>query len=110
PVEETSRGAVTRLGMDVGDRERVWVKLCDYAGNVSVIEIGSEPISFLKGDCDLNGTVDSVDALLALRHALGIIELEGPAFLAGDIDGNGVIDSTDALFILRYALEIIHEL
>ncbi len=110
PVEETSRGAVTRLGMDVGDSRYVWVKLCDYAGNVSVIEIGSEPISFLKGDCDLNGTVDSVDALLALRHALGIIELEGPAFLAGDIDGNGVIDSTDALFILRYALEIIHEL
>ena len=108
-VEEPGRGAQTELTFGVGGREEVWVKLGDYAGNVSVVhaEAGSD---FLKGDCDLNGVVESADALLAMRAALGLAVLEGDAFAAGDIDGNGAVSGADALQILRYVLRLIDEL
>ena len=66
--------------------------------------------SSMIGDIDSNGTVDSVDALLALRCAIGIMELNGTQLAAADVNGNGVCDSTDALLILRFALGLIDEL
>lgn len=107
-VEEDSRGAVTSMSVSVGSRDKVWVKVGDYAGNADIIEV--DRATFLKGDCDLNGVVTGNDALLALRHALGLITLEGEALLAGDVDGNGVISGNDALLILRFALGLLPEL
>ena len=62
----------------------------------------------MLGDVDGNGVIDTTDALLALRHALGIINLSPAERQRADVDGNGVIDTTDALLILRYALGIIN--
>ena len=67
---------------------------------------GHEEQSFLLGDVDINGAVESVDALLALRCALGIIELSDEQFLRADVDRNGAVESMDALMILRAALGI----
>ena len=67
-------------------------------------------VHYLKGDVNNDGVVDSVDALMALRCALGIIDLDGPAFEAADVNGDGMIRSDDALMILRYALGIISSL
>jgi lactocepin len=103
-VEESSRGAVTSLSVNVGSRDKVWVKLGDYAGNTAVIEVERDP--FLRGDCNLNGIVDAADALLALRYSLDLASLSELGLLAGDVDGNGIVDAADALIIMRYVLEL----
>ena len=60
----------------------------------------------VRGDANGDGTVDTEDALLVLRAALGI-DGDSAALLANcDMDGSGVIDTTDALLILRLALGI----
>lgn len=74
---------------------------------VGITRGGEEPHDFLPGDVDMNGIVDSVDALLALRYALGIVELNDEQLLRGDVDQNGTVDSVDALIILRMSLGII---
>lgn len=62
---------------------------------------------YLLGDVDLNGTVEIADALLALRHAMGSITLEGLSLLAGDVDLDSSVTATDATKILRYAMGLI---
>ncbi|MBO6061073.1 MAG: dockerin type I repeat-containing protein [Clostridia bacterium] len=62
--------------------------------------------SILMGDVDLDGTVTSVDALLALRYAMGLVELTPEQIARGDLDGDGVVTSVDALEILRISLGI----
>jgi hypothetical protein len=49
------------------------------------------------------------DAVLALRHSLELISLEGTAFTNGDIDGNGSVSVADAVRILRRAMGLIEE-
>ncbi len=106
-IEEPERGMTTELGIAVGNRERVFVKVGDYAGNTVIVEVAADEPDFLPGDCDLNGTVNITDAVLALRHAMGLITLTGNAFLAGDVDGNGSVAITDAVSIMRYAMGLI---
>lgn len=63
----------------------------------------------MLGDVDGNGSVDTTDALYALRCALGLVDLDPTALLRADVDMNGSVDTTDALYILRYALGLINE-
>ena len=51
-------------------------------------------------------SIDTTDALYALRAALGIITLSNDEAALADFNGDGVIDTTDALLILRRALNI----
>ena len=68
-----------------------------------------EPQTYEPGDVSMDGVVDSIDALLVLRYALGIAELgDGEAY--ADVNGDGAIGTTDALIILRYALGLIDSL
>ncbi len=108
-IEEPGRGMTTELTIAIGNHDRVFVKVGDYAGNTVVAEVNDGEPSFLPGDCDLNGTVNIADAVLALRHSMGLITLTGEAFLAGDVDGNGSIAITDAVMIMRYAMGLIDE-
>ena len=62
------------------------------------------------GDINNNGTVDSSDALLALRFALGAIALTPTQQQAADVDGSGTVTSADALLILRLAMGVISAL
>ena len=68
-----------------------------------------EPDDVIPGDANGDGIVDAQDALLVLRHALRLIELEPAAAEACDVNGDGVITMQDALLILRFALELIEE-
>lgn len=108
-VAESSRGAVTERSIAVGSNESVWVKLGDYAGNTRVVRIDGGT-AFLKGDCDLNGTVTAADALLAMRSTMGLEELSGAGFEAGDLNGDGEITALEALTIMRYVLGLVGEL
>lgn len=65
------------------------------------------PAEELTGDANGDGRVELLDALLVLRHAMGVIELPGEALARCDADGNGEIELTDSLLILRLALGII---
>ncbi len=47
------------------------------------------------------GGVNSSDALLALKHFVGISLLSGLKITAGDVNGSGQINSQDALYIQR---------
>ena len=59
----------------------------------------------IPGDVDQNGRVEAADALLALRFALGIIELTPEQLEIADVNGGGCT-AEDALIILRYAMGI----
>ena len=54
------------------------------------------------GDVNMDGSVDTLDALLVLRHVMQVGELEHPEL--ADMDGDGSITTVDALAILRTAI------
>ena len=58
------------------------------------------------GDISGDGEVFSQDALLAMRHALGvrIITEDTKAFMAGDINKDGLIDAADVSLILEMSV------
>ena len=56
------------------------------------------------GDMSGDGVIDSEDALLMLRAAIGLDLVEPRFVVIGDVDGDGVITSADALFTLRFSL------
>ena len=64
----------------------------------------TEPHDFLLGDVDMNGVVNSADALLTLRYAMGLVELTPEQLERADMDGNGTVNSADALAILRVSM------
>lgn len=61
----------------------------------------------LRGDADSNGAVNYQDALLVLRHSIGLETLENKTVMRCDVDGNGVLNYQDALMILRYSIGLI---
>ncbi len=69
------------------------------------ISLGSgeapEPI---PGDVDGNGTVEIADAILALRHALGLVELTEEQIAVSDMNGDGIVAGVDAVIIMRMAM------
>jgi hypothetical protein len=62
---------------------------------------------FVNGDVDQNGEVTVSDALMALRAAMSLIELEGDQFTAADVDGSYTVTVSDALMIMRCAMGLI---
>jgi hypothetical protein len=58
----------------------------------------------IKGDVDGNGTVNSRDAILTLRIAVGLIEPTDDQKWAADVREDGEIKSSDAIVILRMAV------
>ena len=79
----------------------------DYAdpyGQGRIVIIDEEPGEPLPGDANCDGKVDTEDALIVLRAALGI-EGDPEALVEScDMNGDGVIDTVDALLVLRLAL------
>lgn len=57
----------------------------------------------LPGDVDINGKVETADALLALQAATGKITLSELAQLAANVDGETGVTAADALMILQAA-------
>ncbi len=59
---------------------------------------------FKYGDITADGSVNSSDALAALRHSVESAILEGDALTAADVNGDGQVNSSDALLILQYSV------
>ena len=49
------------------------------------------PHDFLPGDVDMNGVVNSADALLALRASMGLVTLTPAQIERGDMNGDGEV-------------------
>ena len=62
-----------------------------------------------SGDIDGDGLVTSADAVILMRHVLGISTdpLTPEQIAAADVNGDGILNSTDALLIVRCALGLI---
>ena len=84
------------------------LELTEFDAGVSRIAARFSGETLIPGDADGSGSVDTTDALLTLRCALGISGNEAEMLASCDMDGSGTIDTTDALIILRMALGIIH--
>ncbi len=56
------------------------------------------------GDANNDGAIDSNDALLMIRHSIGLDKLKGEDFLFADVDENSVVDTGDAVTTLRYSV------
>lgn len=61
------------------------------------------------GDVDGQGQINVGDAILALRHIVGLTELEPWQIAVADVDRNGRIDVGDAILILRYIVGLIDQ-
>lgn len=64
-------------------------------------------LKFLLGDVNDDGNINAADALMVLKHAAKIINLNDVQSLAADTSKDGNINAEDALLILKYAARII---
>lgn len=59
----------------------------------------------IQGDVDLNGSVTVADAVLIMRHSMGIFWSDNVVFY-GNVNGDDTISIADAMLVLRHALGI----
>ena len=93
---------VSVLGTQIGTI-RVTI-ISPNAGSGAPTPEQPNPPQVLLGDTDGDGSITVSDALLAMRAAIGAINLDAAAALRADMDGNGSVSAADALAILRLAL------
>jgi hypothetical protein len=70
-------------------------------------EPGPEPPEFLPGDVNRDGNVQIDDALLAMRYAMGLIDLTPEQLELAEMDGDGTVTISDALIIMRMAMGLV---
>ena len=58
----------------------------------------------LIGDINADSKINSADALLILRHAVGLTTLSGHLLISADWNGDGKVNSSDALEVLKFAV------
>ena len=58
----------------------------------------------LIGDINADSKINSADALLILRHAVGLTTLSGNLLISADWNGDGKVNSADALEVLKFAV------
>jgi hypothetical protein len=70
----------------------------------------TEAEEYLKGDIDLNGSVEIEDVYYARLAAARLIVLSKEQVALGDVDGDGRITAVDANIIRRYIAKLIEKL
>ena len=58
----------------------------------------------LIGDINADSKINSTDALLILRHTVGLTTLSGNLLISADWNGDGKVNSSDALEVLKFAV------
>ena len=97
PPDDPTRAGYTFTGWD-GDFSFISCDItftAQYEPSVTVT---------LRGDVDCNGTVNALDALMAMRYAMSLIALDEQSIANGDMDCNGSLTATDAVLIMRLIL------
>ncbi len=66
-----------------------------------------EPPTVIWGDANEDEEVTAEDALAALQHSVGKIELTGTKLSYADVNADGEVTAEDALFILQFSVDKI---
>ena len=74
---------------------------CQNCGD-SYVDSYTDPITYVVGDLDINGVVDTDDAIYLLYHTL--FGEDYPVNQYVDFDCNGVVDTDDAIYLLYHTL------
>lgn len=75
----------------------------DYTIYLEEDKVGLFAAADINGDSEIN----SVDATMIVRHALGVSELDSTQQEWADVNQDGTVNSIDATMVLRYALGVI---
>lgn len=71
-----------------------------------VIARFSAPDEYIEGDADGDNFVSAADALMVLRHIMGIVTIGEDRLWLLDMDRDGAVTAADALIILRRSMGI----
>ncbi len=77
--------------------------ICYMNSIPTVCEAASDTV----GDIDLDGDVDTADAILALRYVLGLDTLSSVQLENADVDGDGSVTIIDCVLVHRRAMGVI---
>lgn len=93
-------------GAEIDGTEYEHVVVEDYAdphgqGRITIVPYEQ---STIYGDVNGDGEINMVDALLVMRHAMGLDEIGEGNIPYADVNNDGVIDMADALIIARFAM------
>ena len=61
------------------------------------------------GDVNKDSKIDAVDALVALRAAVGKVELDNDGIARADVNGDAAVNAKDALEMLQFAVGMREE-
>lgn len=75
----------------------------DYTIYLQEDEVGLFALADINGDSEIN----SVDATMIVRHALGVSGLDSVQQEWADVNQDGTVNSIDATMVVRYALGVI---
>lgn len=81
-------------------KNTLYITFCGFTCGFNVNFLTEEP-SYKLGDVDLNGKVNSYDALLALECSTQIVSLNSTQLKAADVNKDNKVNSSDALYILQ---------
>lgn len=83
----------------------------DASGALSPITkpiVTDDPLGgFTKGDVDMDGRVAVNDAVMVLKNAIKLMELDTQQLMLADADNDGKITVNDAVMILKKAIKLI---
>ncbi|MBQ2110245.1 MAG: choice-of-anchor J domain-containing protein [Clostridia bacterium] len=97
-------------GTELVDEQWSYVDEADnWICYVNILPVECLGTPMLLGDVDLDGEVTVSDALLAMRYAMGLVELTEQQLDQLDVNFDGEYDLVDATLILRYAMGLIEE-
>ncbi len=94
-------------GQDVRIAFRHYNSTDMFSVNLDAVEIIGRDIEInpgIPGDANGDGVVDTLDAVMVMRHALSLITLSNEAIALCDMNGDGEITILDATLIMRAAL------
>ena len=81
-----------------GYSDRVWVD------NIKIDPEGSAPQPGTVGDVDGDGSVSMADAVLIMRHAMGLAQISPEYLQYADVNVDGQVSILDAVSVMRMAM------
>ena len=101
-ISDTVDCTVKDETIDGSDGNAYRVCTATYMGNVVDKKYPDGKPAYTPGDVNDDGKIDSIDAIIVLRHVAKWDDYKEINELAADVDRNGEVDSIDAIILLRY--------